>query len=58
VHTKFNLDPRSIITKFRLDRRIGYRWRSHQLANSMKRLQAKAAILSAQSTSSVDTESQ
>lgn len=46
VHTKFNLDPRSIILNYRLDRRLDYRWRSHQLANSIKRLNAKAATFS------------
>jgi hypothetical protein len=45
VHTKFKLDPRSIMLRFRLDRRIDQRWRSHQLANALRRLQMKADVV-------------
>jgi hypothetical protein len=48
VHTEFKLDPRSIMLRFRLDRRIDQRWRSHQLANALSRLQTKAEVVARQ----------
>jgi len=45
VHTKFKLDPRSILLRFRLDLRIDQRWRSHQIANALSRLQTKAEVV-------------
>jgi hypothetical protein len=45
VHTKFKLDPYSVMLRFRLDKRIDQRWRSHQLANALSRLQKKAEVI-------------
>ncbi|AWM02996.2 hypothetical protein [Bradyrhizobium amphicarpaeae] len=39
--TKFQVDPLSILLKYRLDLRLDNRWRSHQLANAISRLRKK-----------------
>jgi hypothetical protein len=40
-YVRFNIDPISILLKYRLDLRLDSRWRSHQLAKAIARLRKK-----------------
>lgn len=45
VHTNFGIDPRSILEHYMTDERLDERWRSFQLAKSIRRLNERADFL-------------